>query len=467
MLLGLSLALASCAAAESAPDVSLPAAEMPTAGANPKPSATAAFSPTATQTPTPEPTQFSFQEQLTGHPSQLSLWIEELDPHSGKVVVNGADMNSPTAPFTVDWGDGETADAWFPCQHTYADTGKNYLVAVTAHYSQTDTGAAELLVRFAPPVIEPIPLPENLRVTIPVQKPKLTSRLYAVPGGLTTFTDEFFAGGLTPREAVEYVLSLAAYLQYDFANENVYTGEDGFPQVLLMDPSAQGMYSLWFTDPVSLASGEYGLSGTLQYSSFFHEMGHNFTLNSPAAYYTGGKIDGNANAIYSETLANIFAHATAYELLRKAGEFGLDDGLAAEIRQSALSSMAVTRSGYEDYLAAGKSFHSWNDPATADDETFGTFMTIAYKFCERAEADGSGYREPVKRMMVLLQKFNPDWHARYSAGANSPAAEAFRATWMVAALSYAFSADLRDEFRALQFPIDDAAFEELLNAASG
>ncbi|MBN2086368.1 MAG: hypothetical protein JW748_14205 [Anaerolineales bacterium] len=310
-------------------------------------------------------------------------------------------------------------------------------------------------------------MPENLRVTIPVQKPRLTSRLYAVPGGLTTFTDEFFSGGLIPREAVEYVLSLAAYLQYDFANGDVYASGDGFPQVLLKDPHTYGMYSLWFTDPVSFASGEYCLSGVVQYSSFFHEMGHNVTLNSPAAYYTGGKIDGNANAIYSETLANIFAHATAYEMLRNAGEFGLDDGLAAEIRQTARLAMAVTRKGYEDYLAAGKPFHSWNDPATAGDETFGTFMTIAYKFCERAEADGNGYSGPVKRMMLLLQKFNPDWRARYSAGANSPAAETFRATWMVAALSYAFSADLREEFRALQFPIDDAAFEDLLNAASG
>ncbi|MBN2086369.1 MAG: hypothetical protein JW748_14210 [Anaerolineales bacterium] len=151
MILVLSLALSSCAAAGSAPDVPLPAADTPTAGANPKPTATAAASPTDTQTPTPEPTQFSFQEQLTGRPSQLSLWIEELDQRSGKVVVNGVDLNRPTTPFTVDWGDGETADAWFPFQHTYADTGRNYLVAVTAHYSQTDTDAAELLVRFSPP----------------------------------------------------------------------------------------------------------------------------------------------------------------------------------------------------------------------------------------------------------------------------------------------------------------------------
>ena len=41
-----------------------------------------------------------------------------------------------------------------------------------------------------------------------------------------------------------------------------------------------------------------------------HEMGHNATLNSPADYYFGGKTDGPANAILSETIAQIFQHAT-------------------------------------------------------------------------------------------------------------------------------------------------------------
>jgi hypothetical protein len=458
------LALTSCTAAE-APQAATP--EDATGGSSPEPMPTATIEPTETPTPTPEPTPFNFYEQLTGRIPTLSLSIRELELDNGKVVIDGMDARNPNVPFAVEWGDGEMTNDWFPFQHTYADLGRNYIVRVTATYSLTKTGTAEILVRFVPPVIDPIPLPENLKVSIPDQIPPLASRLYPIPGGLSVFDDEYFSAGSSSRAAVEYVLSLAARLQYDFANEDVYSSEDGFRQIVLRNPDFPGMYSLWFTDPVTFVSGEYGFRGSIQYSSFFHEMGHNFTLNSPADYYTGGRIDGPANAIYSETMANIFAHATAYEMLRNIEEFGLDEELALEIRQTALFAMMVTRSGYESYLDAGKSFHSWNDQTTPEDETFDTIMTIAFKFCERAEQIGGGYRGPLKRMMSLLQKFNPDWRAKYSQHANSPTAEAFRATWMVAALSYAFSEDLRGEFRALNFPIDDTVYDAILNAASG
>lgn len=235
-----------------------------------------------------------------------------------------------------------------------------------------------------------------------------------------------------------------------------------FQQVVLRDPNALGMYSLWFTNPVSFVSGNYGFMGTLEYSSFFHEMGHNFTLNSPANYYYGWKIDGNANAIYSETMANIFAHATAYEILNNTEKYGIDPIVALEIQNSALASFAVTRQGFENYIAKGMQFHSWNNPRTPEDETFDSFMTLVYMFCRHAEESNLGYRVPVQRMMRVLQKFNPDWLALYSPKSNSPQAESFRATLMVAAMSYAFNTDLREEFRNLNFPINDDYYTSIL-----
>jgi hypothetical protein len=68
-------------------------------------------------------------------------------------------------------------------------------------------------------------------------------------------------------------------------------------------------------------------------------------------------------------------------------------------------------------------------------------------------------------MMRLLQGFNANWRARYSQDANSPAAESVRATLMVSALSYAFQQDLRAEFKALNFPVDDAVHAELIATA--
>jgi hypothetical protein len=88
-------------------------------------------------------------------------------------------------------------------------------------------------------------------------------------------------------------------------------------------------------------------------------------------------------------------------------------------------------------------------------------MTIAYEFCTHAEQAGTGYRSPVKRLVELLQLFDPEFHRRYDQHHNTAEADAFRSTLMVSALSYAFRQDLRPEFRAFRFPIDDALYTEL------
>ncbi len=404
---------------------------------------------------------FNFRKQLFDSPSTLRIWIQELNPTTGYVLINGIDTQQPSRPFTWDWGDGSIESGFFPRSHTYTNRTKNYNIKATSHYSDGGMEDVELLIRFRSSSLAPITLPSSLTVTIPDHEVALGTRLYPIPIGLTYFNESLIDSQL--RLNNEYVLSVVAFIQYEYANGDVYPIDNGFRQVVLNDPNAGGMYSLWYTSPPSFASGNYGFQDTPKYSSFFHEMGHNFTLNSPADYHYGGKIDGNANAIFSESLANIFAHSTAYDILNDYSHYGFDHSLALEIKQSAIESIKITRNAYEDYLNSGKVFHSWNDPSTPEDETFGTFMTIAYNFCSHAENSGSGYQIPVKRMMALLQNFNLDWKFSYNQYNNSPEAEAFRATLMVTALSYAFSTDLRTEFRALNFPINDAVYSQLIN----
>lgn len=463
------LALARCTpAAEANGETPLPAVETPAGEPSPEPetAATATRTPAASPSYASEPAPFNFREQLTGRPSTLKMAVEELHPDTGKVVINGGDSRRPGIPFTVEWGDGMISRAWFPFQHTYDDRGRNYIVKVTAHYSGGETGAAEILVRFAPIAFDPIPLPEGLKVSIPDTKQIVTSRLHHVPDSLTFFDDGFFSGEAVSRAAIEYVLSLAAYLQYDFVNGDVSSRGGGFRQVVLRDPDFPGIYIIWDSDPAAIIVGDEEMSGYIPYAAFFHQMAHNFTLNSPAPYAVGEKIEGPARSIYAEAMATIFSLTTAYEMLNNAEAFGLGDGLAFEIRQDAYVAMDDTHFRYEQYRMTDSPFAAWDDPDTGDDETLGVYKAIAFKFCEQAEQKGEGYGEPLKRMMALLQLFNPDWHDQYSQYANSSAAEAFRATWMVAALSYAFSADLRGEFKALNFPVDDAVFEDMLFAAN-
>ncbi|MBN1256358.1 MAG: PEP-CTERM sorting domain-containing protein [Planctomycetes bacterium] len=408
---------------------------------------------------------FDFKEQIFGAPSTMALGMISQDLSTGFVDMNGVDWSCPSSPFIWDWGDGSAPEvSWFPAQHTYTDLTNNYLVTVTSNYPDGTTDSAETQVRFTAPVITPVALPEELSVMITYQPLHLYSKIpgYSPPSNITYYEDSHF--GMVSRDTIEYVLNVAATIQYDFANGDVDGYDGDFKQVMYRDPNISGgQYSLWFTRPYAAFAASTGaVSGTIEYSSFMHEMGHNVTLNSPAGYFFGYNTDGCASEIYSETMAQIYQHATGYEIINNAASYGLSDDLVLDIKHQVIGSMRIVRDYYEQYLDGGRQFSSWNDPNTPDDETTETFMTIAFKFCEHAENSGQGYRIPLQRMMELLQNFNSDWADLYDPMNDNAAADAFRATLMVAALSHGFDEDLRSEFLALNFPIDNGIFTNLM-----
>ncbi len=369
----------------------------------------------------------------------------------------------PTTPFTFAWGDGTVSKSFFPATHTYSNTSTDYVLTVTAHYAMGTSSPFDVPVQFVPSdVTTPVPYPSTLAVSIPDAPVSLgtTEPAYAPPT-LSFFPDSSFTP-LVPRATVEYVFSQAAKIENAIVEGDHALVNGGFQQVILRDPGGGGE-SLWFTNPVAVGAGDSLFSGHIDYSSIFHEMGHNFSLNSPAGFRYGGKIDGNANAVFSEAVAQMFQHATAYEIMNHAPAYGVPPDLAIAIAASAESSMSVLKNAYLTYVAQGKPFTTWNDPATSVDETFGTFMTIAYEFCKHAEAIHD-FIGPLRRVMRLLRTFNPSMLARYAPDSNTAAASTFRSTLMVAALSYGFSEDLRGEFRNLGFPIDDATYTALYNS---
>ena len=411
---------------------------------------------------------FDYSECLFGRPKTLHVSVARMDPKNGTVECNGCDNGRPQQPFTWDWGDGETSTGFFPQTHSYKDHHRNYVVKVTSHYPDGKNDTAEAIVHFCPPagILRQVELRSDVRVVVPSEKPHLRPARapYGVSSNLTVFDDSFFQ--TYSRKTIEYVLTVGAVIQMDLANDDVCKTNGRFDQVLLRNPKCRGMHSVWYTDPVCFGVGDYAFTSEIQWSSFFHEMGHNVTLNSPARFHWGFKQDGPANCIYSETMAQIFQHATAYELVNHWEKYGISRDLMFDIGRSARSSMYGVRCSYEKYREDGCCFCSWNDSRTEQDDTFETFMTVAYKFFEHAEKNGHGYRQPVKRLMAFLQRFNPDWAKRFSARKNSPHAEQFRATLAVASLSYAFDSDLRQEFRNLLFPISDDIFRELMTSGS-
>jgi hypothetical protein len=140
----------------------------------------------------------------------------------------------------------------------------------------------------------------------------------------------------------------------------------------------------------------------------------------------------------------------------------LDPALATSLVNSAHESMRIVRNAYDSYVGGGKRFCSWNDPSTQADETFNTFMTIAYVFFEHAEKQGTGYRAPLKRMMELPGLFDADLLARYDPQHDNGDADAFRSTLLATAVSEAFGQDLLPEFKALNFPLERKIYDELM-----
>lgn len=409
--------------------------------------------------------RFNFSKLISGDVPTLWVYVKSVDNDTGGVVIVGGASRKSSSPFFFEWDDGTVTEGTFPQEHVYSDLTKNYIVKVISHYSDNKSDTAEAFVRFVAPKIIQKSLPSEIAVTIPDSMVTLESRMpkeemYEFSENLTYFTDDFFP--VIPRETIEYILSVAASIQMELVNNNVYQIEAGFRQIMLRDGPFRGMYSLWYTSPVSFGVGDYGFQGAIQWSSFFHEMGHNFTLNTPAEYFFGGKTDGNANAIYSEAMAQIFQHMTAYEMVNNYKKYGLSEDLAYEIRLSANASFLWEVVSYNGYVSSGKNFNSWNDPNTSSDETLGTFTTIAYKFFEHVECENVDYCKALKRMMIFLQHFNEDWHRRYEPDKDSVEGASFRATMMVSALSYAFDKDLRQEFKDLNFPVNDNVYLELL-----
>ena len=407
----------------------------------------------------PATNSFTFQSALFGPLQTLSLNVVSVNPTNGAVTINGNDTRAPSTPFQWQWGDGSVTSGGFPQSHTYPNTTSNYVVTVTAFYNDGSTGTAQTVVWFKPPSVLPVTLPSDTIVTIATSPQTLATRFYSIPP-LTNFSATNF--GIIPRTTIEYVLTAAAAMERDFDDEDFFLFNGQFQQMVMCDPSSSGnMYSIWYSSPVAFGAAPDAFTGSLSWSSYFHEMGHNVTLNSPANYYLGGKIDGNANAIVSEALAQIFQHATGYELVNHGTELGLSPELVADIRNSALASISIVRSSYNDYTNSGSNFQSWNNPNTPQDETFDTFMTVAYKFFQHAEQGGQGYRIPLKRLMQALELFNSDWLNSFDPGEDTPAADSFRATLWVAAMSYAFQTDLRGEFGTLNFPVSDTTYSNL------
>lgn len=94
-------------------------------------------------------------------------------------------------------------------------------------------------------------------------------------------------------------------------------------------------------------------------------------------------------------------------------------------------------------------------------------MTLGYKFLEYGNTLKTGYRIPTQRLMKFIQNvFDADTRNKFAQSTNSDIASKFRATLMVAAISAAYGKDFREDFKNLNFPIDDDIYQQLTQKAN-
>jgi len=406
-----------------------------------------------------------YSSLLSGPPSTLSAYVQSVN-NDGAVVVNGGDTQQPTiTPFQFAWGDGSTTSGWFPQTHLYANAGQNYVITITATENNGATQQASAVVFFLPPAITPQVL-SGVSFQIPSASVQFQAHwpAYAPPTDVTYFGDSSFP--IYTRSDVAYILAAVSSIDYNLANSNSFLLNGIFSIDMLEATDFDGGVSYWYTTPMSVGYSTDVTDPPMWYI-LFNEIGKDTTLNTPVNFSYGGNTDGSASEIYSETMGDIFSYASGCQLISNAAAYGLGPDVTADVTNSMLSGAANLQGQYNAYIAAGAPFSSWNPYNGGTDPTLGTVATLAWIFIEQAEMHGQGYQIPTNRLMTFLQQFNATLLASYAPTSNTSAAATFRSTLMVAALSYAFSEDLRSRFESLNFPIDNGIFDQLFEGITG
>ena len=402
---------------------------------------------------------------VSGPSPTLSAAVQSINGNGG-VVVSGGDTAKPSASFQLDWGDSSTTSGLFPQRHVYANKSQNYVITITATENDGAIQHYSVPVFFVAPTFTKQSFP-NVSFQIP-SGPVTSESHYpglAAPKDVEPFGDNSFT--TYGRQDMAYLLTSIASIDFDFASGNTFMNDGVFSINMLKGKDYSGTASYWFTTPLAVGSGSTLIGPSPQWNQLFKEIGEDTTLNSPANLTYGGNTSGPASEIYSETMGNIFAYASGCQLISNAATYGIGKDVTTDITNSMVGGAAELQQAFNAYVAAGAQFDSWNPGTGKTDPTLGTTSTLSWKFIEHAEQQGQGYQIPLNRMMSLLQMFNPSMLAAYAPQSNTQEAATFRSTLMVTALSYAFSEDLRAEFEALNFPIDDATYEALYQLASG
>lgn len=406
-------------------------------------------------------TTLDYRRLLMDPPAQSIVRLH-VDTTARRVTVVGDDFRQPTIPFEFDWGDGAVTRGFFPAAHTYKADFEGGTIRMLSTYPDRSTALAirEFHLSGAAPC-KPNP---RFPVSTDFHLTNVKTVLYDLSSKWDSVSKENM-GDVSPKTVTSLFSAATGIISGFFGGDHDGFVGDRFPQIVFQDTGLQGgAYSVWYTRPVGFAIGR-NMTFSRDWSSVFHEMGHNIACNSPKGHRMGGRLDGNGNAILTESTAQILQHAAGRRLIEHAAEYGIDAPLRSQIAMSCESTMMTLARFGRKYVRDGCPFAAWDKPNTPQDETLLTFMYLAYRFCRGVEEYHVDWDKAVTRYATVLRTMDEPLYKRLDNKVPTDAAATADATLMVAAVSHGLDRDMRRDFRQAKFPIDDALYEELLTKA--
>jgi hypothetical protein len=454
---------------------------------------------------------------------ELYAWLQSQSPDGRMIEVNGyiGSSDATIIDWVYAWGDGTANTGWFPMVHRYGWPGE-FTVTVTGYDDTGDTTIAQLPISvpesyptdvvfiLCEPGCWSIKDTDSLEVrlfafdadwnrvsmegrwvdvyypgaadfvdvevrdsTLMVTAESLGTRDYAWssifpyvdgqrslsavdlmtnkhPGDFihrhiayvgSYLPDTFFAACSLDIDEYTHINDLA--FNADMATtygRNPNQGDRSEFQGISYAPSAYGMSG----NPIGIGDYTLPVNGRPHFDVIFHEMGHNFAGVNLLFISLG-----SATPFYGETIAEWYVQYGINDIL--ANHSGEISGLAVSMLEGLRDeNRAYHLSEYDNYISGGCEFDYY------DISSSHAMVEMIYEYC-----DIYGWDKLTRCMDFFGQDKIYDY-GQIIGNAGGITDEVHRVTFLLAALSYAFSYDVRPDFALLNFPVDDDLFNALL-----
>lgn len=328
------------------------------------------------------------------------------------VTVNGFVQGANK--LTWNWGDGSAEETrWFPASHTYAQKG---IYKINVH-AFTGDGSLE----------------KTILIAIPRQSELVT--LKGKYSGFYDFPRQFFEESIVPARQILCVTDG----QYQ-SLKKMHNGIAPYDFTKITYKSS--VYGATTPDGIVLGDAAFpGLNaGNPRWEVMAHEQGHNFFGGTSAFYYSLAA----GYPFLQESFAVLSAFYTYQDILERQKEFKIAPATVESLHYDFANGRSYQEDQYNLYVSQDAPF---------DIADTLTSQALDYKMIVYGEKHGW------QNYTKFTKAFEDGMGSQFTFQDDGVSATE-QSTYAIAALGVAFDKDFREEFKALNFPVDDGLYEE-------